>query len=114
MNVLYLRICYTVLDSSVTKKAIGKALPAAEGINETEDVDRLLIAEVEARDASTILPIDTEIISMPLQAEVNQSREEDRSAVMKKLKQLTTPAQRMIQPALLVVSSSDSVNYDDW
>jgi hypothetical protein len=51
---------------------------------------------------------------MPLQAELNQSREEDRSAVMEKLKQLTTPAQRMIQPALLVVSSSDSVNDDDW
>ncbi len=96
------------------RNELGKALSAFEGANETEDVDRLLIAEVEARDASTILPIDTEIISVPLQAEVNQSREEDRSAVMEKLKQLTTPAQRMIQPALLVISSSDSVNDDDW
>jgi hypothetical protein len=58
--------------------------------------------------------LDTEIISVPLQTKINQSREEDRSAVIEKLKQLTTPEQRIIQPALLVVSSSDRVNDDDW
>jgi putative transposase len=102
-----------IVEQTPDRNELGKALPASEGINKTEGVDRLLIAEVVATDASIILPIDNEIMSVPLQAEVNQRKEEDRSATIEKLKLLTTP-QRIIQPALLVVSSSDSVNDDDW
>ena len=103
-----------VVSQTPERYELGKALLVSEGVNETEGVDRLLIGEVEATDASTIRSIDPEIISVPSQEEVNQSREEDRSAIIEKLKQLTTPSQRMIQPALLVVSNSDSINDDDW
>ncbi len=60
-----------IVEQTPGRNELGKALSAFEGANETEGVDRL-IAEVEARDASTILPIDTEIISVPLQAEVER------------------------------------------
>lgn len=102
-----------IVEQAPSRNELGKALSAVEGADKTEDVG-LLIAGVAITDALTILPIDTEIISMPLQAEVNQDKEKDRSVVMEKLKQLTTPVQRMIQPALLVVNSSDSVDDDDW
>jgi hypothetical protein len=101
-----------LVEQTPDRNELGKALPASEGAAETEGIG-LLIAEVTAMDALTILPIDTEIIAVPLQAEVNQGKEEDRSATIEKLKLLATP-QRIIQPALLVVSNSDSVNDDDW
>ncbi len=100
-----------IVEQSPARNELGKALSASDGVNGTEGVDR---AEVEATDASTIQPVDTEIISVPLHAEINQSKGEDRSAIIGKLKQVATPPQRIIQPALLVVSSSDHVNDDDW
>jgi putative transposase len=102
-----------LVEQTPDRNELGKALQASEEVNKTEGVDRLLIAEVTAMDASTILPVDTEVIAVPLQTEVIQGKEEDRSAMIEKLKLLATP-QRIIQPALLVVSSSDTVIDDDW
>jgi Mu transposase, C-terminal len=104
-----------LVEQTPDRNELGKALPAFEGAGETEGIG-LLIAEVAAMGASTILPIDNidnEVIAAPLQAEVDQRKEEDRSATIEKLKLLATP-QRIIQPALLVVNSSDSVIDDDW
>ncbi len=98
-----------IVEQSPDRNELGKALRPAEEINKTEGVDRSLIAE----DVVTILPVDNEIIAVPLSTEIDQGKEEDRSTMIEKLKLLTTP-QRIIQPALLVVSSSDSVNDDDW
>jgi putative transposase len=101
-----------LVEQTPDRNELGKALPAFEGAGETEGIG-LLIAEVATMGASTILPIDNEVIAMPLQAEVDQRKEEDRSAMIEKLKLITTP-QRIIQPALLVVNSLDSVIDDDW
>jgi putative transposase len=101
-----------LVEQTPDRNELGKALPASEGVGETEGIG-LLIAEVAAMGASTILPIDNEVIAVPLQAAVEQSKEEDLSAMIEKLRLLTIP-QRIIQPALLVVSSSDTVIDDDW
>ena len=93
-----------IVEQTPARNELGKALLPVEEVNKTEGIARSLIAEVAASVAATILPIDNEIIAVQLQTEIDRAKEEDR---------LTTP-QRMIQPALLVVSSSDPVNDDDW
>jgi putative transposase len=85
---------------------LSKALLAPAGASESATADR---STFEATDSATISPTDTNATAVPVQS---KAVEEARSAIIGKLTPQASP-QRIIQPALLVVSSSDRVD-DDW
>jgi putative transposase len=88
---------------------LSKALLEPKGAIESETADRSTLSEVEATDSATVSPPDTNAAAVPVKS---KAVEEARSAIIGKVTPQVSP-QRIIQPALLVVSSSDRVD-DDW
>jgi putative transposase len=99
-----------IVEQTPERYELGKALLASAGTSEREAADQSTLSEVETTDNVTISPKDTKIISVPLQSKV---MEEARLAIIGTLNSPQTSPQRIIQPALLVVSSADRVD-DDW
>ena len=99
-----------IVEQTPERYELGKALLAPVGASENETADRLTLSEVEATDSATISPKDTKTAAVPLKS---KAIAEARSAIIGKVTPQASP-QRIIQPALLVVSSSDRLNDDDW
>jgi putative transposase len=99
-----------IVEQTQDRYELSKALLAPAGTSESEAADRSILSEVEATDSATISPKDTKIVSVPLQS---KAMEEARLAIIGTLNSPQASPQRIIQPALLVVSSSDLVD-DDW
>ena len=98
-----------IVQQTPGRNELGKALSASAGVNEAEIADRSRLSNVDNTDCSR----DNNNTSVPVKLEVNKGRAEDIVSILGKLNHQSTPT-RAIAPALLVVSSSDSINDDDW
>jgi hypothetical protein len=98
-----------IVNQTPDRYELSKALLAHVETSESATADRSTLSEVEATDAATISPTDTKAAAVPLKSKVVA---EVQAAIIGKVMPQVSP-QRIIQPALLVVSSSDRVD-DDW
>lgn len=99
-----------IVEQTPDRYELGKAVLAPAGASENEAADRSTLSDLEATDATTISLKDTKTAAVPLES---KTVAEARSAIIGAIKSQASP-QRIIQPALLVVSNSDRVNDDDW